>query len=564
MKGGTELTDFSSAFRDFASSVLRPEPAELRNCRMLTEEEIAQLERSGSFSQDWSTVLITPETRLDLVSGCLFQGRVLVHLPDGKLRCTMIRDCKILGPLNVESTGIVSGLTLFQGCSVSFCGRVEWTSAPSFLWSSIQGGLETGERSLPLLPNLTHTDAAWLASGNGRREAHKLSEMLLELKEKLTGFIGEDAHLTSCPALENSIFLKGSLVNGATAVRGSVLFPGSSVTDGALVRSSVLQWNAKADSLAVVQDSIVGECSVVEKHGKLTSSYLGADSVLAEGEITASVVGPLTGMHHQSLLIAAFWPGGKGNIGYGANIGSNHTSRLPDQEIRPGTGLFFGLSTSVKFPSDFSRSPFSVIATGLTTLPQRVEFPFSLICLPEVRPQGVPEGWMRLIPGWMLHSNLYAVLRNLWKFRSRSRSVHTAVDTGIFSQEILELVREALSDLESSSGCTAEGAGKNFITPEDRLAGIVVYRKCLRFFSLRDKLEEGSISTGEAGELIDLLKQIRQGVRLSREKDFKRGARIIHDYRTIHPGPEEDPFMIAFEDRLKKMEGEVSPLGCIS
>ncbi len=552
------MTDFHSAFEEFVKSVILPEPENLQNCRRLTRKEISLLQNGGSYSIDWNTVLISPDTNLDLIRNCVFQGRVLIHLPEGKLQSTRIRNCSLSGPLSIDSTGLISGMTLYPGSSVSFCGKVEWTSDPSFLESFIQGGLETGERSVPLFPALTHLQAAWLASGDGRAEAEGLAALLLGLKGRVKGFIGAGAILDSCPAVENSLLLEGAKITSATAVRGSILFPGSTVSDGALVRSSVLQWNAKTDSMAVVENSIVGECSIVEKHGKLSSSYLGADSVLGEGEITASIVGPLTGMHHQSLLIAALWPGGRGNIGYGANIGSNHTSRLPDQEIRPGTGLFFGLSTSVKFPSDFSRSPFSVIATGLTTLPQRVEFPFSLICLPAVRPEGIPEGWMRLVPGWMLHSNLYAVLRSLWKFRNRSRAVHTHVEADVFTDDVLKMVNESLKDLESTSGHTAEGAGKNFITQEDRLAGIEVYRKCLRYFALVEGLSKGTLTTGESGELLDLVRQVRRAVRESRAKDLGRGRKIINDYETIHPTLEEDPFMIVFEEKVLEMERELS------
>ena len=551
------MTDFTSAYEEFVEAVTGTEPDNLLNCRTLTREEITLLEQGGSSCCDWSSVLISPSTRLDLIRNCVFQGRVLIHLPEGRLQSTCFKNCSVSGPVFIDSTGLISGMILYPGCRVGFCGRVEWTSSPSFLESAIQGGLETGERSLPLLPTLSHAQAAWLASADGRTEAARLAALLSGLKADIKGFIGEGAVLDSCPLVENSLILDGAKITSASAVRGSILFPGSMVSDGALVRSSVLQWNARADSMALVEDSIVGECSIVEKHGKLGCSFLGADSTLGEGEITASVVGPLTGMHHQSLLIAALWPGGRGNIGYGANIGSNHTSRLPDQEIRPGTGFFFGLSTSVKFPSDFSRSPFSVIATGLTTLPQRVEFPFSLICLPAERPEGIPEGWMRLVPGWMLHSNLYAILRGLWKFGKRRKSVHTQVETGVFTHEILSMVTDSLINLESSSGNTVKGAGKNFITKEDRLAGIEVYRKYLRYFTLADKLNAGSLSTGEAGELMDLVRQVRRAVGESKAKDLSRGSKIINDYIAIHPSPEEDPFMVDFEEKATEMEREL-------
>lgn len=60
---------------------------------------------------------------------------------------------------------------------------------------------------------------------------------------------------------------------------------------------------------------------------KLTHSILGPDSGVGAGECHHSLVGPFVGFHHQALLIAAIWPLGRGNVGYGANVGSNHTSR---------------------------------------------------------------------------------------------------------------------------------------------------------------------------------------------------------------------------------------------
>lgn len=100
----------------------------------------------------------------------------------------------------------------------------------------------------------------------------------------------------------------------------------------------MLQWGAHVDQMAIVEEAVLCEHSHVDKHGKLLGSLLGANSGVSEGEVSASLVGPFVGFHHQALLIAAMWPAGKGNVGYGANVGSNHTSKAPDQEIRPGEG----------------------------------------------------------------------------------------------------------------------------------------------------------------------------------------------------------------------------------
>lgn len=554
------MTELGFTLKSFIEDISLEVPESLNLCRAVTPEEIARLKSTGSHCEDWSLVWVSPDTDISLIRRCSFRGLVKIHLSDGLLYNTVLENCSVAGPARIESTGLVSGLTLLPGCIIRFAGRVVWNSAPSFLTGSIQGGLETGERSLPILPAMDHEQAAWLASAEGRAEASELASALAGIQDGVKGFIGPSSVIESCPSVENTLILGSATISGAAGVRGSILYQGSRVSDGALVRSSALQWNSKVDSLAVVENSVVGECSTVERHGKITSSFLGADSVLAEGEITASIVGPFTGMHHQSLLIAALWPGGRGNVGYGANVGSNHTSRLPDQEIRPGTGFFFGLSASVKFPSDFSRSPYSVIATGITTLPQRVEFPFSLICLPDARPEGVPEGWMRLIPGWMLHSNLYAILRNLWKYESRKSAVHTPLETCVFSKEVLEMMRDAASRLESADGFTVPGCGKNYVTPEDRVAGIQVYRKCLRFFALIEKSKAEVINPSESGELLDLVAQARKTVNESRARDLARGKRIIGDYGLIHPAPGEDPFLRVFEAKAYEMEKKLKEI----
>ena len=74
--------------------------------------------------------------------------------------------------------------------------------------------------------------------------------------------------------------------------------------------------------------------------------------------------------HSLPLLLLAIWFEGKGNIGYGANIGSNHTGRLPDQESIPGEGVFFGLGCSIKYPCNLRNAPYSIIASGVVTLPE--------------------------------------------------------------------------------------------------------------------------------------------------------------------------------------------------
>ncbi|MCK5841190.1 MAG: DUF4954 family protein [Candidatus Sabulitectum sp.] len=552
-KGGTELIDLSRIAELAEELLIHKDSLNCTTAVSLNSSQIQKLKAQGCSSSKWDLVKFTSESDLSLVVNCSFQGSVNVHLPAGILVYTSFENCNIEGPLTVRSTRDISSMTLLPGAKVEYCGSIQWDSSPGVMGAFMNAGVETGERQVPILPHFDHNDVAFLGSASGRKFIEECILLRNGIREKLKGVIGRNAVVTNCSCIYNSLILEKVLVKNASAVRGSILFGGASAVDGALIRNSVLQWNSSVDSFAIVENSIAGECAVVERHGKLTDSFLGADSVLGEGEVTASVVGPLTGIHHQSLLIAAMWPGGRGNIGYGANVGSNHTSRLPDQEIKPGTGQFFGLSTSVKFPADFSRSPFTIIATGLTTLPQRVSFPFSLITLPHKRPQGVPEGWNRLIPGWMLSENLYSVLRNSWKYRKRLKAVHTSVDTSVFSDEVLLMVKDAWERLEQNSCESMPGAGKNFITEDDRVKGIEVFRKCLRSMELWKKYLDGSLNDSETGEMLDLLRYVRSAAISSRMKDYTRGERIIDDYMAVRGALEEDEFIQTLEAYCKKI-----------
>ena len=80
-----------------------------------------------------------------------------------------------------------------------------------------------------------------------------------------------------------------------------------------------------------------------------------------------------------------------------------------------------------------------MIATGVTTPPQRLEFPFSLINIPVHRPEGARPSQNELFPGWVLSDNLYMVLRNEAKFEKRNRATRSSFSFETFSPGIIDL-----------------------------------------------------------------------------------------------------------------------------
>jgi hypothetical protein len=281
------------------------------------------------------------------------------------------------------------------------------------------------------------------------------------------------------------------------------------------------------------------------------------------------LVGPFVGFHHQSLLISALWPEGRGNIAYGSNVGSNHTGKKPDQEIRPGEGNFFGLGCSIKFPANFEDAPYSLIATGVITAPQKLDFPFSLINTPvTVRPE-LGSSYNEIVPGWMWSENVYALARRSYKCDG---------DSGLFSGRLFtpQIADKALKALHSLRSLPTDlayyveervpGLGKNFLRRENRDKAVKAYEDYLVFFLLsayasqpaqawptdvKDTIGRIDKELGIEkdvktflGSQVSRLEQLRASVLRSLERDDRRGREVFEDYGDFHPASAADATVI--------------------
>ena len=241
----------------------------------------------------------------------------------------------------------------------------------------------------------------------------------------------------------DTLILPGARVHGNSSVSSSIvrekatltdnqsissvtLFECSSVTSCPNVSLTVLEPHSSISSSTSSLALLAGHTSVSSSH-TLFSTIVGPSSHLSSGETHASILGPLSNQHHQSLLISCIAPLGRINVGYGANVGSNHTGRSADQEVYVGEGCFLGLTICVKFPLNLSASPYSIVAAGVSAPPSRVAFPFSLIAeqlddsrgLSVVAQDCPPRHLNQLHPGWLLTSTLYTIARNDSKFAAR-------------------------------------------------------------------------------------------------------------------------------------------------
>lgn len=565
------------------------------------------LAQNGNVCSDWSKVRVAAGFDPSRVRNCVFEGAVVigkfdamaevspcVKVPTG-LSASRITNCVIADNALVADTKLLANYLVGKK-AVVFANGIVAANPPCVFGTGqvLPVALETGGREVEVYAEITVGVAARIATS--RRDAsllesyHKLLEDYLSKIGGERGFIGEAAVVRNCPTIRDTFVGPHAVLDGVTLVENCAVLSNAEeqtrVEGGALVKNSILQWGCHVSSMTIVQDSVLCEHSSAERHGKVTESILGPNTSIGEGEVTASLVGPFVGFHHQSLLIAAYWPEGKGNVAYGANVGSNHTSRLPDQEIRPGEGNFFGLGTNIKFPSDFSRAPYSIIATGATTLPQKVTFPFSLINTPTARIANIPPAFNEIVPGWVLARNIFMVKRNENKYIKRNKARRFKFDAEALRPEIVDMMLHARKTLtkvggrEVYTGKDIPGLGKNYLAEANRTAAVETYTFYIQYYALTGLLRELQQIIARGGKiasdflrtrssnrrweherkillreladndlrrslrlLADMEKKIAHDILEAKRKDNIRGERIIPDYADAHPPAEEDSFV---------------------
>jgi len=576
------------------------------HARMPGKTEIRGLEQRGNECADWASVRLLGAGSLAGIRGCRFEGHSVLRLGDKPgqgptLRDSLIRDC-LLGVCTVEAVTLLDRVIVEHGAALRHLGVCSGAPGSRFcLGLAAHPGAETGARRVFLCDGLHLDDCAAMAALAPEEQDALAHEWTARLKPCVSdyAFVGAGARVEHTRFLENSFVGAGARVRGAAAVRGSVLAAtpeGDSarpvtIGDGVIVEDCVLEAGVSLDSMAQARRSLFLECSGAEQGGHVAESVIGPNTYIAKGEVTASLVGPFVGFHHQALLIGTLWPEGRGNVGYGANVGSNHTGRKPDQELRPGEGVFFGLSCAIKFPADFSASPYSLFATGVTTPPQKIAFPFSLIT-----PSPTTPAVNEIMPGWMWGENAYALIRNAYKYAERNAARDHGVPTlppppgsplaGTFlasdlfapgvSQHVLKAF-EALAGIEHADAdavYTAKelpGLGANVLQGARIKKARAAYAHYLALLQCRIALwspEVNPVATRaaqntlvalEASEetgfkVADLFAGLLTSVETSLAKDATRGQEVFADYATFHPAATDDPVCARLRAELRAME----------
>ncbi|TMW55392.1 hypothetical protein Poli38472_013283 [Pythium oligandrum] len=577
----------------------------------LSTQEIEKLKRHGNTAEQWENVR---KTRMDAhiaasrIRDCHFQGKVVLGLfdrdhevdgvtfPSGCYRSTL-KNVLVLDNALVKDTTAISNAIVDAHASVIACGSITCAKKTAFgNGVTLSVGVEIGGRDLRVFAELPF-DVAREIAGN-RADTNLLeeyNEFVQQYTSKVTSrftLVSRHARLLRCPRVDASFIGSFAVVEDSDVHGSSILSTQSEpsrVRCKSIVRDSIVQWNSVVEDLSFVERGFLCDASHVGRHGIVMSSLLGPNTSIAEGEVTSCFVGPFVGFHHQALLIASYWPEGKGNVGYGANVGSNHTLKAPDQELFPGEGVFFGLGCCVKFPSNFTKAPYSVIATGVATLPQSVEMPFALINTAGHNIPALSPAINEISPGWVLAQSVFTVLRNESKFATRNKSKRTSVSAAIFRPEIVQYMTEARKRLGDAAGKAkiallsgeaiytdrqVAGLGKNYMREASRVEAISAYTFFIHMFALDGLLQwlesqrqsnqpiptrlqelpsasyeletlkaefpPETLITDALKDLVQKRRAIVKNAISGKSRDDARGKRIIPDYALVHSRVEDE------------------------
>ncbi|MBT3273058.1 MAG: DUF4954 family protein, partial [Spirochaetales bacterium] len=467
--------------------------------------------------------------------------------------------------------------------------------------------VETGGREVRVFPEINIDVARRICKDRGDRELQgKYSELIdkyAEAAKSKWSIVEFAAQVVDSPKVLNFFLGEYGLIDNACSVKNTVVISNKEertrITDGAIVKDCTMQWGAQISTGALTEGSIFTEHSGADRHGKVFDSLIGANTNIAEGEVTSSLVGSFVGFHHQALLISAFWPGGKGNIAYGSNIGSNHTGKEPDQELWPGEGMFFGLDCAIKYPADFTNSPYSIISSGTITLPQKVSFPFSLINSPSINFDDISPAFNEIFPAWILSDNFFMIKRNEEKYRQRNRAKRIHLKFSIFRPSIVDKMVDAEGRLKVASmkdvytESDIEGLGKNYLLESNRIKAINTYDYYIRYYCLNlmfrylltHKTSEADLdeilhqstddeeweharnlflsrlefsSLNEAGiTLIEIKNAIAKQIFESKQRDDLRGEKITKGYNEAHVLAEDNEFVKKTMDQTQTYEQKI-------
>ncbi len=406
--------------------------------RRLNSQEIIQLENQRCYCSDWTRVLISNETEIDLLLNVSFEGDIRIGALQ-RVKGAKLEDVKLVN------------VTLGDNVAIEKTNLIEFTPGAKCGIGTEVGVLdETGSRAVRIYPHLSAQIATIMA-----REAEWTERMLKDdINRHINNFeppheIGAYSEIRHCGTLINVSVGNNIPIIGATNLRNGIIINNATpergiaeIGAGVDAEDFIIEDGA-VRSGAIVRRCFIGQGAVIEKGFTAHDSLFFANCSMENGEACALFAGPYTvSMHKSTLLIGcqtSFM-----NAGSGTNQ-SNHMYKvgpvhcgIMERGVKTSSGSYLMLGARI--------GAFSLLMGQHKTHPDSSKFPFSYLF-------GDDRGATIVTAGAMLKS--CGMMRDEKKWPARDRRIamkiplYDRIVFPVFNPMTVDAMENALTIIES-------------------------------------------------------------------------------------------------------------------
>lgn len=398
---------------------------------------------------------------LELMTGIYFS-----HLEN----CVIGDDCVVKNASFVSNYRIGNRVMLFniQEMSCTFHSKFgegllkEGEEEKNRIWIGV--GNENDRRAVLAFSQMIPADAYFWSR---YRDDPELMEKFIALTEynkdkrnNTYGIIEDDCVIKNCTLLKDVKIGSCAYIKGAFKLKNITVLSSedepSQIGEGVEMVNGIMGYGSHVFYQAIAVRFVIGRNCHLKYGARLLNSVLGDNSVVSCCELLNNLIYPFHEQHHNSSFLIASTVMGQSNIASAATIGSNHNSRSPDGEMIAGRGFWPGLCSDFKYDSRFAS--FVLVAKGSYEYELNVTYPFSLVA------EDKKDKAVHIIPAYWFLYNMFAIVRNKYKFKARDRRVIKVqhIETNPLAPDTVQEIVSALERLVELTGRYLKSSEENF------------------------------------------------------------------------------------------------------
>lgn len=411
--------------------------------RRLHADEIEVLVKNAVTCDDWDNLFVADPFSAHLIKNCEFFGKVRIGhlekviLDHHGLRVrtgitdSLIISCDLGDNVAIHNVRYLSHFLIGDHVMLLNVDEMNTTNHAKFgngivkdgepesvrIWLDLMN--EGGNRSVLPFDGMTAADAfLWARYRDDAELMARLGRVTQEQFDSRRGFYGTVGN--AC-VIKNSGILKDVKIGDYCYIKGANKLKNLTINSSEAEPTQIGEGVEMVNGIVGLGCNVFYGCKAVRfvlgNNSKLTygarliHSYLGDNSTVSCCEILNNLVFPAHEQHHNNSFLVAALVMGQSNVAAGATLGSNHNSRANDGEIQAGRGFWPGLCSTLKHSCRFAS--FSLLVKGNYPAELDVRLPFSLVSDDPVR------NCLHILPGYWWLYNMYALVRNSWKFQTR-------------------------------------------------------------------------------------------------------------------------------------------------